>query len=93
MEALTYMFGFSLPAEFANSDRTRTVLVSAFRTGSMNVTRPENISLGYDSVVTRTVCSVKYSFDERVEDGLYCARSLELLRRRIEDPASWLPEA
>ena len=25
-----------------------------------------------------------------VEDGLYCARSLQLLQQRIEDPASWI---
>lgn len=37
-------------------------------------------------VTTRTVCSVKYSFDERVEDGLYCAKSLELVRNYLEDP-------
>jgi len=32
---------------------------------------------------------LKYSFDERVEDGLYCARALELLKDRLEDPAAW----
>jgi len=36
----------------------------------------------------RTVCSVKYTFDERVEDGLYCAQSLELLKAVFEDPSS-----
>ncbi|MHB8873166.1 MAG: hypothetical protein ACYC8T_05715 [Myxococcaceae bacterium] len=39
-------------------------------------------------VVTRTVCQVKYSFDERIEDGLYCARGLELTRGMIEDPTA-----
>ncbi|MBI2892421.1 MAG: 2-oxo acid dehydrogenase subunit E2 [Deltaproteobacteria bacterium] len=39
-------------------------------------------------VARRTVCDVRYSFDERVEDGLYCARALDLLRRMVEDP-SW----
>jgi len=34
--------------------------------------------------------TLRYTFDERVEDGLYCARSLELLRQRVEDPASWI---
>ncbi len=33
----------------------------------------------------RKVCTVKYTFDERIEDGLYCARSLEKLRERIEN--------
>lgn len=35
---------------------------------------------------TRQVCSIKYTLDERVEDGLYCARALELLRDLIEHP-------
>ena len=33
---------------------------------------------------------LRYTFDERVEDGLYCARALQLLEQRISDPASWL---
>lgn len=32
--------------------------------------------------------TLKYTYDERVEDGLYCATSLELLKARIEDPGS-----
>lgn len=32
----------------------------------------------------RKVCTVKYSFDERIEDGLYCARSLNVLRDIVE---------
>ncbi|MBM3268004.1 MAG: hypothetical protein FJZ01_10185 [Candidatus Sericytochromatia bacterium] len=35
----------------------------------------------------RTVCSIKYSLDERVEDGLYCAAALDLVKRVLEDPA------
>lgn len=38
------------------------------------------------TVSARSICTVKYSFDERIEDGLYCAQSLELLRKMIEDP-------
>ena len=34
--------------------------------------------------------TLRYTYDERVEDGLYCATALNLLRERIEDPASWL---
>src|SRR5262249_52743204 len=37
--------------------------------------------------------TVRYSFDERVEDGHYCARSLHLLAQRIEDPASFIDAA
>jgi hypothetical protein len=31
----------------------------------------------------------KFSFDERITDGYYCARSLERFRVLVEDPASW----
>ena len=34
----------------------------------------------------RWVCSIKYAFDERVEDGLYAAGALSLLKDRLEDP-------
>jgi hypothetical protein len=34
----------------------------------------------------RRVASLKFSYDERIEDGLYCARSLEGLRELIERP-------
>jgi hypothetical protein len=32
------------------------------------------------------VATLKWTYDERVEDGLYCARSLERLRELIESP-------
>ncbi|MGE5181169.1 MAG: hypothetical protein ACM31C_03865, partial [Acidobacteriota bacterium] len=35
--------------------------------------------------------TLKFTFDERVEDGLYAAHALGLFARRIEDPASWIP--
>lgn len=37
----------------------------------------------------RAVVKVRWSYDERIEDGLYCARSLEILKRLVEDPAPW----
>lgn len=37
----------------------------------------------------RRVARLRYTFDERVEDGLYCVRALELLRERVEDPQGW----
>jgi hypothetical protein len=43
-----------------------------------------------DRVVSQPQVTLRYTFDERVEDGLYCARSLQLLKQRIEDPAGWL---
>jgi hypothetical protein len=41
-------------------------------------------------VTVRNICTVKYSFDERIEDGLYCAHSLELLRKMVESPADFM---
>jgi len=38
-----------------------------------------------DAAGRRTV-TLKYTYDERVEDGLYCARTLERLRERLEHP-------
>ena len=34
----------------------------------------------------RRVLTIKYSWDERVEDGLYAAKSLDLIKQRIEAP-------
>lgn len=39
-------------------------------------------------VVARPQLTIRYTFDERVEDGLYCARALQLVKQRIEDPAA-----
>lgn len=43
-----------------------------------------------DRVVARPQLTIRYTFDERVEDGLYCAKALQLLATRVEDPASWI---
>jgi hypothetical protein len=40
----------------------------------------------HGQLAVKTVCSVKYSFVERTEDGLYCAKTLDLLRVYVEDP-------
>ncbi|MBI2569350.1 MAG: hypothetical protein HYV63_20230 [Candidatus Schekmanbacteria bacterium] len=42
-------------------------------------------------VQVRTGVRLRFSFDERINDGFYCASSLELLRRDVEDPALWAP--
>ena len=42
------------------------------------------------AVTVKKMCSMKYTFDERIEDGLYCATSLELLRKMVEDPAAFM---
>lgn len=42
------------------------------------------------AIVARPTVTLRYTFDERVEDGLYCARALKLFAERVEDPASWI---
>jgi hypothetical protein len=37
-------------------------------------------------LVTRPVATLRFSYDERVEDGLYAQRSMELLKSLVEDP-------
>lgn len=39
------------------------------------------------AIVARPHLTLRFTFDERVEDGLYCARALQLLQRIVEDPA------
>jgi hypothetical protein len=39
-------------------------------------------------VVAQPTATLRYTFDERAEDGLYAQRSLELLRARVEDPVA-----
>jgi len=34
----------------------------------------------------RPMMTLRYSFDERIEDGLYAARALEIVKTIIEDP-------
>ncbi|MBA3392977.1 MAG: 2-oxo acid dehydrogenase subunit E2 [Deltaproteobacteria bacterium] len=43
-----------------------------------------------DRIVVRPMLTIRYTFDERVEDGLYCARALELLKQRVEDPGTYV---
>jgi hypothetical protein len=43
-----------------------------------------------EPTASRPEVTIRYTFDERIEDGLYCARSLQLLQQRLEDPAAWL---
>ena len=43
-----------------------------------------------DRIVAQPQLTLRYSFDERVEDGLYAAKSLKLLAQRLEAPDAWL---
>ena len=40
------------------------------------------------AVVVRPQLTLRYTYDERIEDGLYCAKALQLIKQRIEDPAA-----
>ncbi|HUH00612.1 MAG TPA: 2-oxo acid dehydrogenase subunit E2 [Kofleriaceae bacterium] len=42
-----------------------------------------------DRVEARWAVKLKFTYDERIEDGLYAARSLQRLQRYLEDPATW----
>jgi hypothetical protein len=39
----------------------------------------------------RQVVLVRYSFDERIDDGLSCAHGLELVKQRVENPGQFNP--
>jgi pyruvate/2-oxoglutarate dehydrogenase complex dihydrolipoamide acyltransferase (E2) component len=40
------------------------------------------------SIASREVFSLRYTYDERVEDGFYAARALERLQALLEEPES-----
>ena len=42
---------------------------------------------GAPRVEERKILRVNYSFDDRIADGIYMGRSMELVRRFVEDPA------
>lgn len=49
----------------------------------------ESHSLTKDgSVQTQSLMTIRYSFDERIEDGLYCLQSLGRFQEILEDPES-----
>ncbi len=52
--------------------------------------QPRPLVAADGQLAVRPTVTLRYTYDERVEDGLYCATSLELIRRRLEDPAAWL---
>ncbi len=44
----------------------------------------------HDAVVARDGVDVRFTFDDRINDGFYAARSLAIARRIVEDPERWL---
>src|SRR5512133_3964556 len=47
----------------------------------------------HDAVTSREGVGVRFTFDERINDGFYAARSLAIARRIVEDPERWLGDA
>lgn len=59
---------------------------------ALGAVAPRPVVAADGSLAVRPTAQLRYTYDERVEDGLYCARALEALRRRVEDPeASYGP--
>jgi hypothetical protein len=50
---------------------------------------PAAIVVG-DAVEVRPSLMLRYSYDERIEDGFYAASAIGLVRSWIEDPAAWI---
>jgi hypothetical protein len=42
------------------------------------------------NVEVRPTVTLRFTYDERIEDGLYAGKTLSLLSERIADPASWI---
>jgi len=49
--------------------------------------REDLIADGRRQAVTRDVVTIRWSLDERITDASYCASSLDMMRRIVEDPA------
>jgi hypothetical protein len=51
----------------------------------------DEVVMGPDGKPTvRPMMTLRYSFDERIEDGLYAARALDIMKKIVEDPAAAL---
>jgi hypothetical protein len=45
------------------------------------------------SLAVRDVVVMRWTFDERIADGMYCVKSLELLQQALEQPQTWDAES
>jgi hypothetical protein len=43
-----------------------------------------------DGVLVQEALSVRWTFDERIDDGFSSARSLAIVQKILEDPGAWL---
>ena len=45
------------------------------------------------TITASQTVAFRYTYDERIEDGFYCARALDMLRDLISNPAAWIAPA
>lgn len=57
--------------------------------GAVSAVRRVPLAEG-EEVRIAEVVQVRWTFDERIDDGFSCARSLTLVQRTLEDPVRWL---
>lgn len=57
--------------------------------GAVSAPRPM-VFPGKDGAQVEPGLSVRWTFDERIDDALSCARSLSLVQKVLEDPDRWL---
>lgn len=57
--------------------------------GTMSAVRPTPFVEGSE-VVARPGLATRFTFDERIHDAFYAARSLVIVKRVVEDPAAYL---
>ncbi len=51
----------------------------------------EELRPGPEGPEARPVVRLMYTLDERINDGFYCVKALELVREVVEDPARFIP--
>jgi len=48
--------------------------------------RPENVLQADGTVETRNKVKITFTFDDRITDGIYCARAVDMVREMVENP-------
>jgi hypothetical protein len=51
--------------------------------------QPRPVVDEHGAVAVRPTVHLRYTYDERIEDGLYCAAAIDLMRRWVEDPGRY----
>lgn len=55
--------------------------------GVLGKVGPQVFAEADGSVVAKTGCEIRWTYDERIADGLYCAKALQTLQAMLEQPA------